>query len=227
MKTVLVIALASLFIATPGIAVDPWYVTTDIPMEAPKYWDTNDNWTGQKEFWKQWDACANDNGTRLAVPYRVPQFWDSSGLTVELELEWRYENRHPDCPSMRDPASIAVEIRFARPSAGFINGGEVGEYPTDSLLVDAVETVYANRDVRYNPSFTYYYNQSGLDVSPGEMLRFEFRAKSNLGSALCQCMAPLAIRHLRIKAPVVLPFIFENGFEEGQGAFWSALYGGM
>lgn len=227
MRVVSATLVTLVLVSSPCLAVDPWYVTTDIPLYEPRYIDYGGNWAGQKEFWKTFSACASDVGIRLATPYRVPQFWDRTQITIHFELEWLWNDGHPSCAAWNDPANLLVEIRIARPSEHFINGGEVGEYPTSALLIDAAEPFQAVRETRYDPSFTYYYDPAGLDVAPGEMLRLEFRVRSNDGSALCQCVAPLGVRHLRVVAPVVLPFIFENGFEEGQAVFWSALYGGM
>lgn len=224
MRVVFVAVIAVVFAASPGFAVDPWFVTTDIPFEGPRYDSRTGNWEGQREFWKQEEAC--DYGQYLAAPYRVPQFWDQSEIKVIFELEWRWYDGHPACADFNRSGGFVVHIRIARPSHNYIDSSDGIAYPDVMIIGDLEEFHTFSPSMRHDPVFTFYYDVARFNADPGEMLRIEINVTSDEDSVYCQCINPLMIRHLRVVAPVVLPFVFENGFEEGQAAFWSALYGG-
>ena len=207
----------------PGAeAADPYFVTADLHQyfDLPNIYDGG-NWDATHDFWLYRENCrvVGEPNPWLIAPYRVPQFWDGTQLTLEFGFTWFWYNARPECIGF-DVADFIFEARIVRldPSPQ----SESGPYPTHLIAGTGQGTITVSDATRADPELAYTFNPLSPVILPGELVKIEFRLFTGEDTLYCQCTRP-RIQALRVVAPVVLPFIFENGFEEGHAAFWDAL----
>lgn len=222
MKAVAVALVALALPVAAGAQTNHFYVTTDLMQYVTAgYIFSGGGWQPEHEFWKAVQACVGDpvNVAAVHMPYRVPQFWDETELTIGFNLAWLWYDGHPVCSGFTDPADFMAEVSIVRLSDLPIDGGP---YPSHLVIYTNQYPFSVDRSTKISPTITFPSMPGGPNPEPEEMVRIEFKVYGTEDSAYCQCVRPF-MQHVYIRAPVVLPFIFENGFEEGHAAFWSTV----
>ncbi len=143
---------------------------------------------------------------QVKAEFRIPQFWDGTNPTLSYVALGNEMLTYPDPLDPGNEQQLGLTI-YSSDGAWSYTTLVIAPYPTPDekievtvILTDLDSTILTPGEkymVTFNPSYT---NWATGRTYFGDVV-FEF--------------------------PVVLPFVFENGFESGHAAFWNEVSGGM
>ena len=147
-------------------------------------------------------AIKNGN---TSTPIRIPQFWD--GRPVTLRFFFMGSEIQPPGPFNPE---LRMDLQFLDPDGvqsaqNFSTTWDFLPEDYDQLLAVSVTVDGLTSDV----------------ISPGKLYGF------TVGAVLVNLAGTRTLSGVSLDFPVTLPFIYENGFESGNAAYWTEVMGSL